>query len=132
MSDANIQLVQEAYAAFESGDIPALLALQSEDTVWDHSGPEGVPLNRVWTGRHEVAEFFQTLGTTMEVLSFEPREFFASGDRVVAVGHFSFRVIETGKEWESDFAMTYTIRDGKIAHWRPIFDMSAEAAAYQA
>ena len=131
MSDGNIEVVRGMYEAFGAGDIAGIIARQAEDTVWDHSGPPGNPLNRVFEGHAGVGEFFEILGGTQETLEFEPKEFFASGDRVVAVGFFRFRVTATGKEWESDWAMTYTLRDGLITHWRPIFDMSAEAAAYQ-
>jgi hypothetical protein len=73
MSDANVDLVKRMFEAFAAGDIPGLLALQSEDTEWDHSGPAGVPLNRVWKGRDGVAEFFRLLAELQEPLSFEPR-----------------------------------------------------------
>jgi ketosteroid isomerase-like protein len=78
-----------------------------------------------------VNDFFETFGKTQEVLKMEPREFFASGNRVVVLGVWRFRVIETGKEWGSDFAMAYTVEDGQVTHWRPIHDMGEEAAAHQ-
>ena len=37
----------------------------------------------------------------------------------------------SGKEWDSDFAMTFTVENGLITYWRPIHDMTAEAEAYQ-
>ncbi len=131
MSDANIEVVRRIYEAFGAGDIASIIAVQAEDTVWDHSGPPGNPLNRVFEGHAGVGEFFKILGETQEALAFEPKEFFSSGDRVVALGFFRFRVIATGKEWESDWAMAYTFKDGLVTHWRGIFDMSAEAAAFQ-
>ncbi len=73
----------------------------------------------------------KVLNETQEVSIFEPREFFAAGDRVVCLGFFRYKVRSTNKKWESDFAMAFTVRNGKIAHWRLISDMGAEAAAHQ-
>ncbi len=131
MSDANIQLVKQGFDRFATGDIPGFLELMSDDVQWDHRGPEGVPFNRMYQGRAEVGEFFKTLAETSETIAFEPREFFSADNRVVALGFFRFKVIATGKEWESDFAMTFTVQNNHITHWKPIFDMGAEAAAVQ-
>ena len=89
------------------------------------------PTEKNKKGKEGIKEFLGTLSTTQEVVEFEPREYFSNGDRVVAVGHFRFKVIETGNEWASDFAMAYTVTDGLISHWRGIFDMTAESIAYQ-
>lgn len=129
MSEANIRVVQEAFRRFSEGDLPGFLNLCAEDIEWDHTGPKS-PLNKLYKGKAGVAEFLGTLSTTQEVLEFEPREFFSDGDRVVTLGHFRFKVVETGNEWASDFAMAYTVTDELISHWRGIFDMTAESVAY--
>jgi len=71
------------------------------------------------------------LSETQETLEFETREYFSSGNRVVVLGDYGFRVIETGKEWKSDFAAAFTVENGRITHWRSIHDMGSEAAAHQ-
>ena len=90
-----------------------------------------MPINRLYEGPEDVGEFFKVLNETQEASIFEPREFFADGDRVVCLGFFRYRVRSTNKEWESDFAMAFTFRNGKIANWSLIFDKGAEAAAHQ-
>ena len=130
MSEANITVVQEAFMRFSEGDLPGFLNLCSDDIEWDHRGPNS-PLDKLYKGKEGVAEFLGTLSTTQEVLEFEPREYFSNGDRVVTLGRFQFKVIETGNEWASDFAMAYTLKNGLISHWRGIFDMTAESIAYQ-
>ena len=130
MSEANITVVQEAFMRFSEGDLPGFLNLCADDIEWDHRGPNS-PLDKLYKGKEGVAEFLGTLSTTQEVLEFEPREYFSNGDRVVTLGRFQFKVIETGNEWASDFAMAYTLKDGLISHWRGIFDMTAESIAYQ-
>ena len=130
MSEANITVVQEVFKRFSEGDLPGFLNLCADDIEWDHRGPNS-PLAKRYKGKEGVAEFLGTLSTTQEVLEFEPREYFSNGDRVVTLGHFHFKVVETGKDWASDFAMAYTLKDGLISHWRGIFDMTAESIAYQ-
>jgi len=127
----SIDVVKQVFEAYGAGDLPGMLALVSEAAVWDHRGPPGPPLSHLFEGRERIAEFFRILDDTQETLSFEPKEFFGAGNRVVVLGNHRFRIKETGKEWESDFAMKFTVEDGLITHWRPIHDMTAEAEAYQ-
>ena len=131
MSETNIAVVKDGFEKFFTGDIPGFLQLLADDIHWDHRGPEIVPVNRLYEGPEDVGEFFKVLSETQEASIFEPREFFADGDRVVCLGFFRYRVRSTNKEWESDFAMVFTFRNGKIAHWSLIFDKGAEAAAHQ-
>ena len=127
----SVDVVKKCFEAYGAGDIPGMLAVISPNAKWDHRGPPGSPLSDLFEGHEGVTEFFNILDGTQEALSFEPREFFASGNRVVVLGNHRFRIRENGKEWESDFAMTFTVEDGLITHWRPIHDMTAEALAYQ-
>ena len=61
MDSHNIQVVKRIYEAFGTGDIPTIVSLQTEDTVWDHSGPAENPLNQVFRGHDGVREFFERM-----------------------------------------------------------------------
>ena len=129
MSDASIQIVKEVYDAFRAGDGEGFLARVSDDVYWDHRGPEGPAFNKVYEGKAAVGEFLADLSAVQEATLFEDREYFTNGDRVVVLGFMRFRALKTDKEWESDWAMAMTVRDGLITHWRVFFDMSLEANA---
>ncbi|MBM41863.1 MAG: hypothetical protein CL483_08070 [Acidobacteria bacterium] len=129
MSDANVQVVKEIYERFRAGDGEGFLALLSDDVVWDHRGPDGPAFNKLYEGKAAVGEFLGELGAAEEALVLEDREYFTSGDRVVVLGFMRFRALATGKEWESDWAMAMTVRDGLVTHWRILFDMGREADA---
>ncbi len=131
MSNENPAIVAQIFERFAAGDVPGLLSFQSDEVVWDHRGGPDSPINHLYKGKTGVTEFLATLSTTQEVLEFEPRDFFANEDQIVALGHFRFKVIETDREWASDFAMVFTLKEGLVTHWRPIFDYTAEAMAYQ-
>ena len=130
MNNGNIAVVSQVFERFAEGDVPGLMNLQSDAVEWDHRGPDS-PLNNLYKGKAGVAEFLGTLSTTQEVLEFEPQKFFANDNQVVALGHFRFKVIETGKEWASDFAMIFIVKNNLVTYWRPIFDYTAEAMSYQ-
>lgn len=127
----NTATVQQAYNNFKAGDIQALLTQMSDDATWQLPEIEGVALAGKRTGRDGVRDFFATVARDQDVIEFSPREFVAQGDKVVSLGHYKWRVKETGREFESDFVHVFTIRDGKIVAFREHFDTAAVAAAYQ-
>src|SRR5947209_16685031 len=126
----NTNLVQRAYENFKSGDIQAVLGLLSDDVQWQLPGIEGVPFAGKHHGREQVAQFFSTLAKAQEVREFEPREFVAQGDKVVALGHYAWRVKASGREFESDFAHVFSVREGRIASFKEYTDTAAATAAY--
>ncbi|MDM0114378.1 nuclear transport factor 2 family protein [Variovorax sp. J22R133] len=128
----NIKTVQQIYAAFGQGNIPAILGQLTADVAWVNAGPESVPYARRRQGVDAVQSFFASLGANVEVQSFEPKEFFASGDRVVVLGAWTARAKPTGKSFASDWAMAWTLRDGKVTSFQSYEDTHAVAAAFSA
>src|SRR5262245_46019539 len=128
----NTKVVQDAYAAFAKGDIPALLNLIADDVVWHgvYGGSSDVPQAGERRGRAAVAEFFKLVGETVAFARFEPRDFVATGDKVVTLGHYTGTVKTTGRSFDSDFAMVSTFRDGKIARFQEFTDSAAVNRAY--
>ena len=57
----NTKIVQDAYAAFGRGDIPALLALFDDNIVWMgvYGAGAHVPTSGTRRGKTAVAEFFK-------------------------------------------------------------------------
>lgn len=131
MSEQNTAIVQQAYNNFKAGDIQALLNQMSDDATWQLPEIAGVALAGKRTGREGVRDFFATVARDQDVIEFSAREFVAQDDKVVSLGHYKWRVKETGREFESDFVHVFTIRDGKIVAFREHFDTAAVAAAYQ-
>lgn len=60
---------------------------------------------------------------------FEPQEFVATGDKVVALGHYT-ATTPVGGSLDSDFAMVFTLRDGKVVRFQEFSDSAAINAAY--
>ena len=127
----NVRAVQAMFAAFGRGDIPAVLDALTDDVEWRLAGPTEVTYAGTRRGRDQVAEFFKVLGQASEFEVFEPQEYIAQGDKVVVLGHERQRVRATGQVAENDWAMVFTLRDGKIAKFRNYEDTAAVAAAHR-
>lgn len=128
----NIKLVQQAYENFKSGDIQSLLGLLADDVSWQLPEIENVPFAGKRQGRESVGQFFSTVAGSQDVKSFEPREFVAQGDKVVALGSYTWRVKSTGREFGGEWVHVFTIRDGKVTGFHEYTDTAAAAAAYSA
>jgi len=72
-----------------------------------------------------------TLARQQDVIHFEPKEFIANDEKVVALGNYEWKVKSTGRTFGSDFAHIFTVRDGKIVRFQEITDSAAAAAAYE-
>ena len=126
----SLQVVKEGYAAFGRGDIAGLLALMADDVEWTSPGA-GLPMSGTYRGVEGVTNFFQKLSAEVEMLDFQPREFVADGDRVLVLGSQSARIRATNRVVNLEWAMSFTVRGGKIANFREYADTKAIAEAYQ-
>jgi ketosteroid isomerase-like protein len=79
-----------------------------------------------------VADFFRNLMEQCEPLQFEPREYVAHDERVFALGRYQFRARPTGKVWETEWVMIWTIANNKVTEFQIFKDSAAEVAAFQA
>jgi uncharacterized protein len=73
--------------------------------------------------------FFRQIGQNVNFSRFEPKEFIATGDKVVAPGHYT-ATTPVGKSFDSDFAMVFTLRNGKVTAFQEFTDSAAVNAAY--
>lgn len=129
--EGNTSLVKHVYENFKGGDIKAVLALLSEDIEWQLPEIENVPFSGKRRGQEQMGQFFTSLVDTQEVQHFEPREFVAQGDKVVALGHYAWRVRSTGREFGGDFAHVFTVHDGKVIRFHEYMDTAAATAAHR-
>ena len=105
----------------------------TEDVDWRAVVGVGkhVPFAGERKGKASVAEFFRIVGETETFEQFEPREFVAQGNTVVSIGHYRSLTKTTGKRFEADFVMIFTMRDGKVAAFREFTDTAAVNAAFE-
>jgi uncharacterized protein len=133
MSEAqNVSVVQNAYAAFGRGDIATLLGYMTEDIQWRPviGTAKHVPFSGERKGKAGVGEFFKQVAESEDFQQFEPREFVAQGDNVVALGHYRAVTKATGRTFDSDFVMVFTLRDGRVAAFQEFTDSAGINAAF--
>jgi hypothetical protein len=128
----NTKVVQDAYAAFGRGDIPAVLNHLDDNVTWKPitGAASYVPTAGERHGKTSVAEFFRILGENVQFERFEPLEYVAQNDKVVAIGRYKGKT-PGGRTFESEWVMIFTLRDGKVVSFQEFTDSAALNAAYQ-
>jgi hypothetical protein len=125
----NVETVRAMYAAFGRGDIAGVLKNLDESIVWTIPGSTAIPLSGTRRGVEEVRRFFEDLARRHEFTIFEPREFIAQGNRVVALVHLEGRNLQTGRRFTADSAMLWTLGNGKAIRFQEFTDTEAIANA---
>jgi hypothetical protein len=130
--EENVQAAKEGYAAFGRGDVPAILELLADDIEWIEPGPPDVlPAAGTYRGKEEVGRFFATIGENLEMHKFEPHEFIAQDDHVVALVSTEATVKPTGRKVANHLAHVWTFRGGKLARFEAFSDTAAGVAAHR-
>jgi ketosteroid isomerase-like protein len=127
---ANVELIQAVYAAYGRGDIQSMLESLSANVEWIAAPVE--PVAGTYRGRDEVAHFFRKVSDLTDFASFEPREYVAQGDRVLVLGHYRGTMKSTGRIFDCEWAMAFTVQDGKITQFQEFTDTGAVSAALTA
>jgi ketosteroid isomerase-like protein len=125
----NLTVVHGIYAAFGQGNIPAILNVLADDVVFYEPPGGEPPFSGSYHGRDGAATFFQNMIAAVDILMLEPQEFVAQGDTVVVLGHYRFRPKTTGIAYDTDWAMVWQFRAGKIIKFQIHDDSATEAAA---
>jgi ketosteroid isomerase-like protein len=129
---SNVEVVRAMYEAFGRGDIPAVLTGMDDSMVFTILGSSAVPLAGVRRGLAGMRQFFDELAQTLEFSRFEPHDFIAQGDRVVALVHYAGKNKNTGRQFDAESAMVWTIRNGKAIQFVEYTDTEQLAKAGQA
>jgi uncharacterized protein len=130
MSEENAEVVRNAFAAFERGDIEGVLRLCDEDIVI--SQPPDLPgVSHEQRGHPGVLEAFaiwpeQWEDYRIQLLRVEA----APGGKVFVTQRDSGRGKQSGVEVDMDFSLVFTVREGKISELRLFVqeDQALEAA----
>jgi uncharacterized protein len=133
MSNANVTIVQNLYAAFGRGDIPSLIAALAPDIEWTVVGRAGsYPTFGSWKGHAKMQEFFAKVGETEDFSDFTPQSFHADGDKVFVLGACTLKVKQTGRSVTSPWCHVFTVRNGKCSAFVEFMDTAQFVAAYKA
>jgi len=128
---SNLETVQEMYAAFGRGDVPAILSKLADDVEWDADSTSDVPLLQPRHGRDGVGAFFGSLAA-VDFTNFAPTAFLESDNVVVALIDVEFTVKATGRSVKQpDEAHIWRFGpDGKVVSFRHRVDTHAQHLAF--
>jgi ketosteroid isomerase-like protein len=123
MSQENVDTVRqviEGFLAFQSGDPSAMataLAVLDPDIEW-HGTVGGLDENQVAHGYEELAQAFAENFQAWEKLVLETERYIDAGDSVVVFWHEVARSRHSEQEMETNTAVVYAVRDGRIVEAR--------------
>ena len=130
MSASNaLQVVQAVYAAFGSGDIPALLKQLHADVSWQFIGDAAAPYTGRVEGHDSVMRWFGNVAQADQIQAFEPREFLTGPDHVTVIGWERTVAQPGGRTFESEWVHVWKLRDDKIASFLGVMDTEAAGRA---
>lgn len=124
-----IEIAQRIYAAFGSGNIPAMIACVADQVDWEFVGPHTLPYAGRRRSPAEVAAFFGAIPQADQIHQFEPREFIEGGEHVTVLGWEQTTALETGKEFSTEWVHVFTVKNDKVTRWRGFYNTAARYPA---
>ncbi len=132
--EENVQLVKQMFDAFGRGDIKAALETFAEDVDFQSPVTRNAPAEISWAkprhNRAEVGQFFKELFEKVAPEKLELTAFTAEGDRVVVEGWNRGTVRSSGRRYEHDWVMVFTVVGGKIVRYRHYYDTADIMVAF--
>ncbi|WP_426177437.1 nuclear transport factor 2 family protein [Massilia sp. TWR1-2-2] len=130
-TEDNKQLIMQCYQLYKDKNIKGLLNLFHDDIEWIANDSDDIPYAGSFHGKDQVAQFFTMLDQAQDAIRFEPQDFIAENDMVVATGISSWHVKSTGLTYDNPWSHIFTIRDGKVARLQQFNHTAAAEAAYR-
>lgn len=127
------ETVQEMYAAFGRGDVPAILECLAADVEWEYdASPTEVPWLQPRQGRSTAAGFFESLGN-LEFHRFEPKMILEEGRTVVVLVDVEATVRKTGVRVDErdEVHIWHFGDDGLVTRFRHRADTLKQLRAWQ-
>ena len=128
MSEENAARVQEAYAAFNRGDVEAAVAVFDEEAEWYPY--LGALEGSVYRGREALRQMWTELNENFSGnLQIEVKELIDCGERVVAVIEARAVGTASGAEVRQTWAQLAALRNGLVIRVEPYPDKTAALEA---
>jgi ketosteroid isomerase-like protein len=127
---SNRDIIMALYAAFDSGDIDAVLALMADDIVWHEAENNKWADGNPYVGPHAVAAgVFARVPDEYDSFAVEIGQVVAEGDTVVMQGRYRARAKASGAEIAPQIVHWWTVKNGKIATFQQHVDTLILASA---
>jgi ketosteroid isomerase-like protein len=122
MSEEQLNLIREAYAAFRRRDIAGILArLHPEIEIYQS---ETLPWGGRYRGQAQVQEYFHKIDEQLDT-AVQPEEIFEAGDHVVVLGRTQGRARSSGQPFAVRIVHLWTFRAGQVVRFEAYIDTPA-------
>jgi ketosteroid isomerase-like protein len=118
MSEENVEIVRHCYEAFAQHRFPSE---QFADEIEWTTSPE-LPDAGTYRGRENLRRYFAEWVAGWAEVRNDPNELIDAGDRVVAMVHGTFRLMENARPFERDYAQLWRLRAGLVISVRVYAD----------
>jgi uncharacterized protein len=111
---SNLQVVQQGFNDFLSGNTGAIIDICADDVVWGGYKVPDVAFTGMFYGKEGVEQFYALLAESIKYSAFEAKEFITQDENVIVLGHQSGTVVTTGKTFDHDWCIAIKMRNGKV------------------
>ena len=117
---ANVRRVHDLYAALGNNDVPAFAAGLADDVLVEIIAPPDSPIGGTWQGKQTallaIAKNFSLFADQ------KPRPEFvvAREDHVMVIAQETGRYLPTGRPYDIRWMQSFTLRDGRVVHFREV------------
>lgn len=115
MREEDLEALRLGYAAWNRGDVAAVLDLVHPDIEWSPGADS--PEAGASTGRNRFEAFIRSWSESFDELRLEPEGMTVAGDSVIVVLRQSGRGRGSGVELDVRIAHVWRIRDGMAVEW---------------
>jgi ketosteroid isomerase-like protein len=127
VSEENVELIKRVQAAFNEGDLDALLSNLSPDAEWEIA--ENNPAARTLHGHEEIRAYLADWRDTVHGLYYEVNRYIDAGDTVVQVGTMTAQAGRDGPELTVPLAFVTRFEDGVALRTEEYLDVDAALRA---
>lgn len=106
--------VKRMFAAFDAGDLDALIETVHPDSRWVYFGANPRLSNAEFSGHDRVRSFFERILRRLDISSFAPREYVVQGNTVVVIGSETGTIKATGEAFHNEWVQKYVVENGLI------------------
>jgi len=123
----NVDVVKQAYSNFETGNVPAVLAVFDPWIEWrECKGMPFVKDDGIYIGPEAVVtNVFMNLPIYFDGFNIAVNEIFGADDKVVMVGYYQGTNKATGNPFKANATHVWTLKDGKMTHFYQAVDTAA-------
>jgi ketosteroid isomerase-like protein len=102
------------FAAFEAGDLDALLETVHPESHWTYIGANPRISHAQIKGHEKVRRFFAGIYERLEMTEFNMDEWLEQGNTVAIFGSEAGTVRATGQSFRNEWVQKYVVQDGLI------------------